>query len=120
MDEPGELVAGEQGLLQRRVARDRQVLGVGEDALDHHLRVALFAEDRRAVLRVLVQRGMQLVVEVVEQRGHAPELLVLAVVARVPAHGCLDRKRMTQERLALRVTSERVPGLRSGCVGHVG
>ena len=40
--------------------------------------IALLAEDRRAVLRVLVERRMHLVVEVVEQRGDAPELLVAA------------------------------------------
>ena len=33
------------------------------------LGVALLAEDRRAVLRMLVERGVDLVVEVVEQRG---------------------------------------------------
>ena len=42
------------------------------------LGVALLAQDRRAVLRVLVERGVDLVVEVVEQRGDPPELLVLA------------------------------------------
>ena len=77
MHEPGELVAREQRLLERRVARQREVLGVREDRLDHLLGVALLAQDRRAVLRMLVERGVDLVVEVVEQRRAAPELLVL-------------------------------------------
>ena len=119
MDEAGELVTGEEGLLQRRVARDREVLGVRENALDHDLGVALLAQDRGTVLRVLVERRVHLVVEVVEERGHAPELLVLPVVARVPAYGRLDRERVTQERLALRVTSKRVPGLVTGRFRHV-
>ena len=55
-----------------------EVVRVREDGVDHLLRIALLAQDRRAVLRVLVERGVDLVVEVVEQRGDAPELLVLA------------------------------------------
>ena len=73
VDEPGELVAGEQRLLERRVARHGEVLGVREHGLDQLLRVALVAEDRGAVLGVLVERGVDLVVEVVEERGGAPE-----------------------------------------------
>ena len=69
--EPGELVAREQHLLQGGVARHREVLGVREDGLDQLLRIPLLAEDRRAVLRVLVERGVDLVVEVVEERGRS-------------------------------------------------
>src|SRR6185312_5329993 len=108
--EPGELVAREERLLQRCVARDREVLGVGEDTLDHDLRIALLAEDRSPVLRVLVERWVDLVVEIVQQRGPAPELLVLAVMPRVPPDGGFDGERVTQERLALRITSEGLPG----------
>ena len=54
-----------------------------EDRLDHVLRIALLAQDRRAVLRVLVERGVDLLVEVVQERVDAPELLVLAEAARV-------------------------------------
>ena len=96
VDEAGELVAGEERLLQRRVARQAEVRGVREDALDHLLGLALLAQDRRAVLRVLVERGVDLVVEVVQQRGHAPELLVLAEALRVGADGGLDGERVAQ------------------------
>jgi hypothetical protein len=51
---------------------------VREDGVDHDLRVPLGAQDRRPVLRVLVERRMNLIVEVVEESRHAPELLVLA------------------------------------------
>ena len=54
------------------------MLGVGEDGLDHLVGIALLAQDRRAVLGMLVERRMDLVVEVVEQRRHTPELLVAA------------------------------------------
>ena len=81
VDEAAQLVAREQRLLQQRVARQREVLRVREHGLDDLLRIALLAQDRRAVLRMLVERRMDLVVEVVEQRGDAPELLVLAELA---------------------------------------
>ncbi len=110
MDEPGELVAGEERLLQRRVAGHGEMLGVREDPLDHDLRIALLAQDRRAVLRMLVERRMDLVVEVVEQRGDAPQLLVLAEFPRIRTHRGLDGERVAKERFALRVTSQRVPG----------
>ena len=90
-----------------------------EHRLDHLLRVALLAQDRRAVLRMLVERGVDLVVEVVEQSGHAPELLVLAELARVPRGRGLDGERVAQERLALRVRRQRFPGLVAGRHGGV-
>ena len=112
--EAGELVAGEQHLLQRRVARQPQMLGVGEHRLDDLLRIALLAEDRSAVLRMLVERGVDLVVEVVEQRRDAPELLVPVEPRRVRGGGGLDRERVPQQRFALRVLRERLPGLFAG------
>jgi hypothetical protein len=85
-----------------------------EDRLDDLLGVSLVAEDRCPVLRVLVERRMDLVVEVVEEGGHAPQLLVLAEPARIAANGRLDGQRVPQERLALGVARERVPGLLAG------
>ena len=81
-----------------------------EGRVDELVRVALLAQDRSAVLRVLVERRVDLVVEVVEERGDAPELLVLAVKARVERTRRLDGERMTEQRLALRVARERRPG----------
>src|SRR5205807_1985075 len=77
VDEPAQLVAREERLLQRRVPRQPEVLCVREHGLDDVLGIALLPEDRRAVLRVLVERRVHLVVEVVEQRGHAPKPLVV-------------------------------------------
>jgi hypothetical protein len=114
MDETRQLVAGEQHLLEQCVAWQREVLGMREDGFDELLRVSLFAKNRCAVLRMLVQRRMDLVVEVVQQRGRSPELLVLVIEPRVEPHGRLDRERMPQQRLALRVLGERLPGLLSG------
>jgi hypothetical protein len=86
------------------------VLGVREHGVDHLFGIALLAQDRRSVLRMLVERRMHLVVEVVEEADCAPELLVLAELTRVPAHARLDAERVTEQRLALRVLRERLPG----------
>ena len=114
VDESGQLVTREEDLLELRVARHREVLGMREDRLDQLLRVALLAQDRRAVLRMLVERGVDLVVEVVEESRRAPELLVLAVAPGVEADGRLDRERVPQERLARRVLREGLPRLLAG------
>jgi hypothetical protein len=87
------------------------MLGMRENAFDHHLGVALLPEDRRAVLRVLVECRMDLVVEVVEERRDSPELLVLAELARIGANGGLDCEGVAEQRLALRVAGQRLPGL---------
>jgi hypothetical protein len=59
------------------------VLRVRQHRFDQLLRIPLLAEDRRAVLRMLVQRGVDLVVEIVEESGRAPELLIAAELARI-------------------------------------
>ena len=87
------------------------MLRMREDALDHLLGITLVAQDRGAVLRVFVERGVNLVVEVVEDRGHAPELLVLAELTRVGRDGGLDGERMPAQSLALGVLRQRLPGL---------
>jgi hypothetical protein len=114
MDEARELVAREEHPLELCVARHREVLGVGEHGLDQLLRVALLAQDRRAVLGVLVERGVDLVVEVVQERDRPPEVLVLSVKPSVEADGGLDRLRVPEQRLARRVPRQRFPGLRTG------
>src|SRR5206468_10712232 len=60
---------------------------------------------------MLVERGVDLVVEVVEEGGDAPELLVAAEPRGVRGGRRLDGERVAKERLALRVARERVPGL---------
>ena len=59
---------------------------------------------------MLVESGVDLVVEVVEERGRAPEVLVLAELPRVGADRGLDGEGVAQERLALRVLGEGRPG----------
>src|SRR5262249_49511985 len=82
--------------------------------VDHLVRPALLAQDGSAVLRMLVERGVHLVVEVVQQGGRAPEVFVLPETDRVGADGSLHRERVTQQRLALRVAVQGLPGGVSG------
>ena len=110
MDEARELVAREERLLQQRVARQAEVLGMREHGLDDLFGIALLAQDRGTVLRMLVERRVHLVVEVVQERGNAPELFVLAELPRVGGGRSLDGERVTQQRLALRVAREGLPG----------
>src|SRR5436190_13823172 len=80
VDKARQLVTCEQRLLQKRVSRQSQMLGVGENAIDDIFRVSLLAKNRSTVLRMLVERGMDLVVEVVQQCDAAPALFVLAAM----------------------------------------
>ena len=59
---------------------------------------------------MLVERGVDLVVEIVQQSDGSPERLVLPEVPRVPPEARLDAERVTQQRLALRVRRQRLPG----------
>ena len=108
--ETAQLVAGEERLLQRRVARQPEVLGVREHGLHDLFGIALLAQDRGAVLRVLVERRVHLVVEVVQECRDAPQLLVLAELPRIRGRRGLDGERVPQQRLALRVAREGLPG----------
>ena len=81
-----------------------------EHGLDDRFGIALLAQDRGALLRMLVERRVHLVVEVVQERGNAPELFVLAELSRVGGGRRLDGARVTQQRLALRVAREGLPG----------
>src|SRR3954451_25201795 len=85
-----------------------------EDPLDDLVGPALLAQDRGAVLGMLVESGVDLVVEVMEQRGRSPELFVLAETHRVGADCGLDGERVAAQRCALRVAREGLPGAFSG------
>ena len=77
-------------------------VGVAGHGVDQLLRVAPSARAARARARVAgVEVGVALVVEVVEQPRDRPELLVLAVLARVGAHRRLDAEQVLAQRLGL-------------------
>jgi hypothetical protein len=71
---------------------------MGEDRLDDLLGIPLLPQDRRSVLRMLVERRVDLVVEVVQERGDAPELFVLAESPGVEGRRRLDGERVAPKR----------------------
>ena len=101
--EAGQLVAGEEDVLELALARRDvlQVVRVREHRPDEPLRVAGSRRNARAVLRMLVERRMPLVVEVVQQRDAAPGVLVGAARPGVGAHRGLDRVGVPAERLGV-------------------
>ena len=60
-----------------------------QDRLDHLARIAALLEDPAAEEGCSAGVGVLLVVEVVDQPGEAPDLLVAAELLRVGAHGGL-------------------------------
>src|SRR5690349_19888513 len=63
---------------------------------------------------MLVERGVDLVVEVVQERRHPPKLHVAAEPRRIRRGRRLDRERVPKKGLAFRVAGERLPGLSTG------
>src|SRR4249919_1222576 len=107
--EARHLVAGEEGVLEARLAHDARVAAVRLDRAHEPLRVAALAQHGRAVLGVLVERWVPLVVEVVQERHVAPGLLVLPPFAGIGPYRRLDGKAVPEKRLARRPLGEKLP-----------
>ena len=80
-------------------------------AHDHAVDVAGLELGQRDARVSGLEVGVALVVHVVQQADHAPQLLVLAVAARVRAHGRLDGQAVAAQGLRLDPFAEKVPGL---------
>src|SRR6266446_6478871 len=88
--EAGELVAGVEGAVEARDARQAGVIRVRQDGVDDPLRDAPRQEDLGTLQRMVRRARMHLVVEVVEYAGPTPRVQILAVPASVGAHGGFD------------------------------
>jgi hypothetical protein len=120
-DEPGQLVDRVERLRERGLARHAQVRRVAGHGLDQLLRVAQLAQLLEGDPRMAgLQVGVLLVVEVVEDAGGRPQLLVLAALARVGDHAGLDSEHVLSQRVGLGPGAEELPGLVAGDVhrGH--
>ena len=82
-----------------------------QDRARHPLRVALLLQDLHAAKRMIRLIGPALVVEVVQQRHHAPVVLVLTPEPRVAAHRGFDREHVLPQALALRMLGDQRPRL---------
>ena len=58
-DEAGQLVAGEQRLLEQAVARDAAVVRVRQNRADHPFRIAALAQDLAAAERMISRLGQR-------------------------------------------------------------
>ena len=123
--EARQLIAGKERTGQVRGARDACVERVAEDGGPHLLRPALLLEHTHTHPRVLLGRGMALVVEVVQQPCRCialdqrlgrctvePKPLRLALAPGRYAR--FDAKRMLEQACRLGVLIEQRPGARPG------
>ena len=89
-----------------RFARRVGVLAVREDRADDEFRTAARAQNLGAAKRMILQIGILLVVEIVQQRDDAPHFFVFAERARIATHRGLDGERMLPQALALGVLGQ--------------
>ena len=73
------------------------MVGVAEDVLDDIFGDAALAQEGGAVLRVLVEGGMDFPIEVMQQTDQAPVLHVLTKFLGVETHGSLHRKHVADK-----------------------
>src|SRR6266849_3667910 len=97
---------------------DAQLFGAFADVF---LRVAFLAKNLGTFGGVLLVRGVgfvgpALVVEVMEQRGDSPELLIGGVLAGIGADASFHRQHVLAEALGLGVFAQKLPGVLS--CGH--
>lgn len=113
-NETGELVRRENRPLHRRITGLAGVGRVTEDAVDDLLRYAALSEDRRPCLWMLLDRRVNLIVEVVEQSDNPPRFLILVVYPRIVTHHGLDCETMFAEIRVLRELVEDGEGVATG------
>jgi hypothetical protein len=103
----GELVHGEQSASASSVVVvDAGMCGMRENGLDQRFVDRRASADVGAAKRVVVQRGIELVIEIVQESGDTPRLDVLAGARGVPAHGALDGQGVLEQTVALRVLGQ--------------
>ena len=82
------------------------------DRVDHLLGVSALLEFLEHVAGMAgVEVRIALVVEVVDEPGDGPQLLVLAVAARVGPHRRFDREGVLAKRVRLGPLAEQLPGV---------
>ena len=92
-------------------ARHAGVVGVREDGAPDLFVHAALGQDGLALLRMFLQRGMNLPIEIVQQRGDGPLALVLAELPGIRRHARLHRQRVLAKPVGLREFAENIPGL---------
>src|SRR2546429_8793391 len=109
--EADQLVDGVEDLLHGRGPRRVGVVGVGEDGIPDLLWPAALLQDLGAFDRVLADRRVALVVVVVEQTDHPPDVRFAAVLRGVGPHRRLNAQGMLDQAGVLGELVERRPGI---------
>src|SRR5918993_2498773 len=108
-DEAGELVYGVERFGHKGVARHVQVIGVPLYGVDDVLGIASALQLPDTDHRMLVGRGVFLVVHVVQEAGYSPLLLVLAETAGIWPPGGLPREHVLAQGVTLCPRAHKVP-----------
>jgi len=77
-------------------------------------------EDGHPRQRVLVQRGMLFVVQIVKQPRGRPQLLILAVLPGVGTHGRFHRQSVLEQARRFGVLGQQIPGILTSCFQEIG
>jgi hypothetical protein len=118
-DEPGQLVDREQGLRHPGLTWNLEELRVPGHRVDHFLRVPALPQLLQRDPRVpRVEVGIPLVVEIVDDARDRPQLLVLAVLARVGPHRRLHAQGVLAKRVGLGPLAEQLPGVVASRFSH--
>jgi len=122
-EKAGHFVTGEKGAIERGFARNAGVIGVGQDGMEHLLGIAAVAQDfcsgrGMAFAGVVLLIGPALVIEIVQQGGQTPKLLIGRGFAGVSAHASLDGQSVFAQIFVLGELAEEIPGVVAG--GHQG
>jgi len=83
---------------------------VTQDRRPHDLGIALGGEDLDTAVGMVLHVGPALIVEVVQEPGQPPKLLVLLPEPRIVAHRRLDCQRVLAQAFLFRVLAEELPG----------
>jgi len=115
-EKAGELVASEKRVLEGRLARDAGIIRVREDRANNYFGVAALAQNFRAFRGMpragcVFVVGPALVIEIMEQRRDAPNLLIGGLLARVGANAGFDGKHVLAQALRFSEFAQQLPGI---------
>src|SRR6266403_250627 len=88
-------LTSEQRVFERSLARDATIIRVGENRTNHFLGIPALTKDRRAASRVFFSGTVGVVwpafvIEVVQESGESPEILVRAGIPSIGTHAGFD------------------------------
>ena len=103
-------------MFERSFARDAAIIRVGENRTNHFLGVAALTQDCRAARGVLFGGtvgvvGPAFVIEIVQESGEAPKILVRAGLPSIGTHAGFDGQSVFAQAFVLPVFTQKSPGV---------